>query len=65
MSKIYVKVEANGYVTILNERGQPTGAHLVGTGWHNIQINGDTIMATSSTNRTYLFDRNGNIIRCV
>lgn len=65
MDKIFVKVDAQGYVSILDARGQPTGRHLNGTGWRNIQINGDTFVATSSMARTYLFNKDGNIIRCL
>jgi hypothetical protein len=65
MSKIYVKSDVSGHVTILSEKGQPTGNHLNGTGWTNIQVNNDTFMATNAQGYTYLFDKNGNIIRPV
>lgn len=65
MDKIFVKADSKGYVQIMTERGQPTGNHLNGSGWSNIQVNGDTFIATSSQGRTYLFDKNGNIIRCM
>ena len=65
MSKIYVKTDAKGYVSILSEKGQPTGSHLNGFGWTNIQVNGDTFMATNAQGYTYLFDKNGNMIRSI
>ena len=54
MSKIFVKADSKGYVTILTEKGQPTGSHLNGTGWSNIQVNGDAFVATNSQGYTYL-----------
>jgi hypothetical protein len=38
---------------------------LNGFGWTNIQVNGDTFMATNPQGYTYLFDKNGNMIRSI
>lgn len=63
MDKLFLKVDARGYVQILSEKGQPTGCHLNGFGWTNAQVNGDTFVATNAQGYTYLFDKRGNIIR--
>jgi hypothetical protein len=59
MEKIFVKL-TNGYVTILNERGFATGNHLNGCDWVNVQVNGDTIMATKKDGTIQFFDSRGN-----
>ena len=64
MEKIFVKID-NGYVTILDEKGNSHGYHLSGNDWVNVQVNGDKIMATNKGGYSYIFDSHGNLVRKV
>ena len=59
MDKVFTNIK-NGYVRILDEKGNYHGDHLNGTDWVDVQVNGDVIMATNKAGDTKIFDKKGN-----
>ena len=57
MSTVFAKLE-NGRIVILNERGQGNGRASVGSGYVNVQVNGEYIMATRKDGRIEFLDKN-------
>ena len=59
--QVFVRLR-NGYAEILDSKGYSRGKHLPNNNWVNVQVNGNTIMATNDRGYVQYFDQNGNVI---
>lgn len=59
MSTLFAKLDERGRVIVLNEKGQANGRTSVSSGYVGVQVNGETIAATTKTGKVEFLDKGG------